>query len=78
MKLGKGIAAYLPRDQAAVADVEGALDKRSQGVLDLMRVHDASWLANRGLFPEQVLHSPRNMTVGCQILRHALSHDRPV
>ena len=64
MELGKSIAAYLPRDQAAVADVEGALDKRSHGVLGLMWVHDASWLANLGLFPEQVLHSPRNMTVG--------------
>jgi hypothetical protein len=63
MELGKGIAAYLPRDQAAVADVEGAL-KRSHEVLGLRRVHDASWLANLGLFPEQVLHSPRNMTVG--------------
>ena len=66
-----------PRDQVVVADVEGVL-KRSHGVLGLRRVHDASWLANRCLFPEQVLHSPRNMTVGCQILRHALSHDRPV
>jgi hypothetical protein len=52
MELGKGIAAYLPRDQVVVADVEGALDKRSHGVLDLMRVHDVSWLANWGLFPE--------------------------
>ena len=78
MEWGKGIAAYLPCDQAAVADVEGVLDKRSHGVLGLMPVHDASWLANRGLFPEQVLHSPRNMAVGCQILRHALSHDRPM
>jgi hypothetical protein len=69
MELGKGIAAYLPRDQVVVADVEGALDKRSHGVLDLMRVHDASWLANWGLFPEQVLHSPRNMTVGCRWCR---------
>ena len=66
MEWGKGIAAYLPRDQVAVADVEGALDKRSHGVLDLMRVHDASWLANRGLFLEQVLHLPRNITVGCR------------
>jgi hypothetical protein len=63
MEWGKGIAAYLPRDQAAVADVEGVL-KRSHGVLGLRRVHDASWLANRGLFPQQVLHLPRNMTVG--------------
>ena len=66
MEWGKGIAAYLPRDQAAVADVEGVLDKRSHGVLGLRRVHDASWLANRGLFPEQLLHLPRNMAVGCR------------
>jgi hypothetical protein len=35
----------------------------------LIQVHDASWLANRGLFPEQVLHLPRNMTVGCRWCR---------
>jgi hypothetical protein len=63
MEWGKGIAAYLPRDQVVVADVEGAL-KRSHGVPGLMPVHDASGLANRGLFPEQVLHLPRNMSVG--------------
>ena len=68
MEWGKGIAAYLPRDQVVVADVEGAL-KRSHGVLGLMWVHDASWRTNLGLFPEQVLHSPRNMTVGCRWCR---------
>ena len=69
MEWGKGIAVYLSRDQVVVADVEGALDKRSHGVLGLMRVHDASGLANRGLFLEQVLQSPRNMTVGCRCYR---------